>query len=120
MAGEYVLVHDVRRALAPAELAGRVLDGLRGGADAVVPALALVDSVKSVGDTGTVLDTVDRSTLWAEQYPRGFRRALLETAAGEGVPHAVIDGHPDAFVLEFPRDALLANAIHACRLAGQR
>ena len=49
---EYVLVHDAARGLASTELAQRVLRELHNGAQAVVPALEMVDTVKEVNTEG--------------------------------------------------------------------
>jgi 2-C-methyl-D-erythritol 4-phosphate cytidylyltransferase len=133
---QYVLVHDIHRALASTDLADRILDGLRQGNDVVVPALAMVDSVKTVDSAGTVIETVDRARLWSAQFPRGFHREHLATildststcddfdelivARRAGMPVTAIDGDPDAFAIEIPRDVGLADAIYTCRLADQR
>ena len=133
---QYVLVHDIHRPLASTDLIDRILDGLRQGNDVVVPALAMVDSVKSVDSAGAVTETVDRSRLRSAQYPRGFQRRhlanILATAgavddfdelilAGRaGVHPTIVDGDPDAFALDIPRDVGLAEAIYTCRLAEQR
>lgn len=131
----YVLVHDIHRPLASTDLADRILDGLRRGNDVVIPALAVVDSVKTVDSAGAVTETVDRSLLRSVQFPRGFQRehltAILAAVGADdfdelvlaqrtGVPATVIDGDPEAFALDFPRDVELADAIYACRLAEQR
>jgi 2-C-methyl-D-erythritol 4-phosphate cytidylyltransferase len=130
-----VLVHDIHRPLASAALADRVLDGLRRGNEMVVPALGMVDSVKAVDAAGAVTETVDRTLLRSSQFPRGFQRHWLTTILGNsddddfdelilarraGVQITVIDGDPDAFALDIPRDLELADAIYACRLAKQR
>ena len=52
----FVLVHDAARPLAPPDLVDRVLRGLAAGADGVVPALPLTDTVKRV-DGERVLET---------------------------------------------------------------
>ncbi|HEX2284704.1 MAG TPA: 2-C-methyl-D-erythritol 4-phosphate cytidylyltransferase, partial [Mycobacterium sp.] len=79
---------------------------------------------------GAVTATLDRSTLRAVQYPRGFaadhlvellaRRTTdefdeLEDAIRAGVPIAVVEGEPEAFVAELPRDARFVEAIIAGR-----
>jgi 2-C-methyl-D-erythritol 4-phosphate cytidylyltransferase len=134
-ATRYILVHDIHRPLASTDLADRILDGLRRGEEVIVPALAMVDSVKTVDSAGAVTETVDRSLLRSAQFPRGFQRQVLTTILTEvgaddfdelvlarraGVPTTVIDGDPDAFALDIPRDVGLADAIYACRLAEQR
>jgi 2-C-methyl-D-erythritol 4-phosphate cytidylyltransferase len=135
-ATKYVLVHDIHRPLASTDLADRILDVLRQGNDVVIPALAMVDSVKTVDSAGAVTETVDRSRLRSAQFPRGFHRQRLTAILGAvdapddfdevflahcaGVTPAVVDGDPDAFALDIPRDIGLADAIYTCRLAEQR
>jgi len=100
---EVVLVHDAARALTPSALIDRVADAvLAGGADGVVPALPVVDTVKRVeGDRVTA--AVDRSELVAVQTPQGFPRAELVAAYAS----ATADHTDDA--------ALFASAGHGIR-----
>ncbi|WP_328651888.1 2-C-methyl-D-erythritol 4-phosphate cytidylyltransferase [Micromonospora sp. NBC_00330] len=82
-----VLVHDAARALTPPELFESVAAAVRGGRDAVIPVLPVVDTIKEVGADEVVLGTVDRSALRAVQTPQGFRRAVLSAAhAAAGDP----------------------------------
>ncbi|MEE9205977.1 MAG: 2-C-methyl-D-erythritol 4-phosphate cytidylyltransferase [Acidimicrobiia bacterium] len=68
----HVLVHDAARPLASADLARRVIDRLAiGDVDAVVPGLAVRDTLKRVED-GVVIRTVDRTDLMIVQTPQGF------------------------------------------------
>jgi 2-C-methyl-D-erythritol 4-phosphate cytidylyltransferase len=78
--GDPVIVHDAARPLAAVELFERALEELeRTGADAVVAAAPVSDTVKEVGQDGrTVARTLDRSRLWAVQTPQVFRREVLE------------------------------------------
>ncbi|MCX5120043.1 2-C-methyl-D-erythritol 4-phosphate cytidylyltransferase [Micromonospora sp. NBC_00362] len=75
-----VLVHDAARALTPPELVESVASAVRGGRDAVIPVLPVVDTIKEVDADEVVLGTVDRSALRAVQTPQGFRRAVLSAA----------------------------------------
>lgn len=77
-----VLVHDAARCLAPPELFIRVLAAVRAGADAVVPAQPVTDTIKQV-DGDVVVGTPDRADLVAVQTPQGFRRTALEAAHQE-------------------------------------
>jgi 2-C-methyl-D-erythritol 4-phosphate cytidylyltransferase len=77
---DIVLVHDAARCLAPADLFERVAAAVRAGADAVIPALPVVDTIKEVAADGRVLGTVDRSVLRAVQTPQGFRAPVLRAA----------------------------------------
>src|SRR4051812_30124877 len=60
-----VLVHDAARPLAPVSLVRSVLAALASGADAVVPALPVADTVKRVDVSERVVETLDRSALRA-------------------------------------------------------
>jgi 2-C-methyl-D-erythritol 4-phosphate cytidylyltransferase len=129
---EIVLVHDAARCLAPAHLFGAVAAAVAAGADAVVPVLAIPDTVKQV-DADVVVATLDRSGLRAVQTPQGFRRDVLvraHVAVGAdatddaglverlgGSVH-VVAGHEDAFKVTRPLDLLLAKAVIERRASG--
>ncbi|MEV6297786.1 2-C-methyl-D-erythritol 4-phosphate cytidylyltransferase [Actinoplanes sp. NPDC051861] len=85
-----VLVHDAARCLAPVSLFERVAAAVRDGADAVIPVLPVVDTIKEVTPDGAVLGTVDRSVLRAVQTPQGFRASVLRAAHA-----AAADSHTD-------------------------
>lgn len=72
-----VLVHDAARPLVPADVVTRVIAALANGAAAVVPVVAVADTIKRVDPAGVVIETVDRDMLRAVQTPQGFRRSLL-------------------------------------------
>jgi 2-C-methyl-D-erythritol 4-phosphate cytidylyltransferase len=132
---DVVLVHDAARPLAPVELVDAVAAAVRAGADAVVPALPVADTVKQVDAGSHVALTLDRSALRAVQTPQGFRREVLEAAhaavvdgesrAGEaatddaglvellGRPVLVIPGAEEAFKVTRPLDLVLAEALVA-------
>lgn len=81
-ADEAVIVHDAARPLATPELFSRALDELAArGCDAVVAAARVTDTIKRVeGDESRVVETLDRSTLWAIQTPQVFRQSALAAA----------------------------------------
>lgn len=129
----HVLVHDISSPLASAGLAERVVEGMRCGGTVVLPALAVTDSVKAVDMRGSITATVDRSVLRAVQFPRGFTidaltgllaRDMSEDfdeialAIDSAVPVTFVDGDPDAFRAELPRDAEFIEAVLASRRAG--
>ncbi len=94
--GEAIIVHDAARPLASAELVRRTLGALASdeSLDAAIAAAPVSDTVKRVqaqpgagrgaepasGGPGVVIETLDRSTLWAVQTPQVFRRSSLERA----------------------------------------
>ena len=125
---DFVLVHDAARALTPPALVVRVVEALRAGHSAVVPALAVTDTIKAVDANGAVLGTPERAGLRAVQTPQGFAAELLLRAyqqSGEGasftddaslVEHIgaqvqTVEGDPLAFKITTPLDALLAEAV---------
>ena len=126
----FVLVHDAARPLTPPDLVVRVVEALRAGHSAVVPALPLSDTVKAVDANGVVLGTPERAGLRAVQTPQGFATELLLRAyqrAGEvagvdftddasmvehiGGQVQVVEGDPLAFKITTQWDILLAQAI---------
>ncbi|MEV2226566.1 2-C-methyl-D-erythritol 4-phosphate cytidylyltransferase [Nocardia vinacea] len=122
----HFLVHDAARALTPPELIARVVAELRAGAEAVVPALPVVDTIKSVDARGEVTGTPDRAGLRAIQTPQGFAADLLRAAYADerlqatddaglvellGTRVRAIPGDPMAFKITTRLDLLLANAV---------
>ncbi|PQM49391.1 2-C-methyl-D-erythritol 4-phosphate cytidylyltransferase [Mycobacterium talmoniae] len=124
---DFVLVHDAARALTPPDLIVRVVEALRAGHAAVVPALPVPDTIKAVDANGVVLGTPERDGLRAVQTPQGFATELLLRAyerSGDGeftddasmVEHVggqvqVVDGDPLAFKITNRLDLLLAQAV---------
>lgn len=128
---EVVLVHDAARAFTPVEQFLAVIDAVLAGAEAVVPGVPIVDTIKEVDASGRVRHTVDRSSLRGIQTPQGFDRELLVAVhaderlsaatddAGmveaDGGAVVVIDGHQDAFKVTTPFDRTVAEALVATR-----
>ena len=120
-----VLVHDAARCLAPADLFARVIHAVRAGHSAVVPALALTDTIKVVDAQGLVTATPDRETLRGIQTPQGFQRDLLERAYASGASAtddaglveqmggqvSVVDGDPLALKITSALDLAVAAAL---------
>lgn len=90
---EIVLVHDAARCLTPPAQVARVIEAVRQGHTAVVPALPVTDTIKRVerpDEFGAepVATTVDRRDLRAVQTPQGFDRELLRRAHEAGAHRA--------------------------------
>lgn len=84
---DVVLVHDAERGLAPVSLIERVIARVRAGADAVVPVLPVVDTIRDTGAGRSLSTVVDRTNLRIVQTPQGFRpEALLAATAAAGGP----------------------------------
>ncbi|MEU2897968.1 2-C-methyl-D-erythritol 4-phosphate cytidylyltransferase [Streptomyces sp. NPDC001273] len=132
---DIVLVHDAARPLVPVDTVDAVVEAVRGGAPAVVPALPLADTVKQVepaapGGPEPVVATPDRSLLRAVQTPQGFDRDTLvrahATVTGSvtddasmverlGLTVVTVPGHEEAFKVTRPLDLVLAEAVLARR-----
>ncbi|MCX5406282.1 2-C-methyl-D-erythritol 4-phosphate cytidylyltransferase [Streptomyces sp. NBC_00335] len=138
-----VLIHDAARPLVPVDTVDSVVEAVRDGAPAVVPAMPLADTVKEVepgppGEPEPVVATPVRARLRAVQTPQGFDLATLrlahEKAArpsgdGEGatddagmveqlgITVVAVPGHEEAFKVTRPLDLVLAEAVLARRRA---
>jgi 2-C-methyl-D-erythritol 4-phosphate cytidylyltransferase len=99
--GDPVLVHDAARPLLTPAIVAHVLAALAAdvGADAAIAAAPVTDTIKRVADHGGVLETLDRSSLWAVQTPQVFRREALERALAQ--PAVVLgEATDDAWLVE--------------------
>ncbi len=85
-----VLVHDAARPLASNALFARVVRGVVDGADAAVPAVPVVDTLRHRSG-----GTVDRDDLVAVQTPQAFRADALREGHESGV-----DATDDATLVE--------------------
>ena len=133
---DIVLVHDAARPLVPVDTVDAVIEAVRDGAPAVVPALPLADTVKQVepasvpGEPEPVVATPERARLRAVQTPQGFDRATLVRAHDTvtdnvtddasmveqlGLRVVVVPGHEEAFKVTRPLDLVLAEAVLARR-----
>lgn len=79
-----IVVHDAARPLASADLHRSVVEAIRQGADAAIPAVAVTDTIKKIahdekGRT-VVTDTPLRHELVAVQTPQAFRADVLRQA----------------------------------------
>ena len=92
---EYVLVHDAARAFATADLAERILAELAGGDLAVIPGLAVTDTIKEIDSEHRVVATPNRAQLVAVQTPQGFARQTILDAHASGT-----DATDDAALVE--------------------
>ncbi|MDO5697386.1 MAG: 2-C-methyl-D-erythritol 4-phosphate cytidylyltransferase [Dermatophilus congolensis] len=121
-----VLVHDAARCLAPVELFDAVVRAVESGDVAVVPGLAVADTIKRVDAEGIVVDTPPRAFLRAVQTPQGFRADVLRRAhAGDvagvtddaglverlGLPVRVVPGHADAEKVTTQADLVRAHRL---------
>ncbi len=111
---ELVLIHDGARPFATPALVERAIAAARQNG-AAIPAVDVVDTIKTVDAAGRVLATPERATLRAVQTPQAFRLPLIlaahraAEAAGAGAltdDAAVAEwaGHPVHVFLGEPRN----------------
>lgn len=124
---ELVLVHDAARPWASPALVGRVLEAT-AAFGAAVPGVAVLDTVKRVGEDGLVSEHLSRPSLRAVQTPQGFQyRGLLSSYLSAGLAAsgatddaevwamaggtvAMVDGERDNLKITFPEDLPCASA----------
>ena len=121
---EVIVVHDGARPLAGDELFRTVVEAVRAGADAAVPGVPVVDTLRA--RTG---GTVDRDGLVAVQTPQAFRAgplraahagsaeatddaSLVEAAGGMVV---VVNGSPNNLKITRRDDLVVAEALLRAR-----
>ncbi|MCW2953757.1 MAG: 2-C-methyl-D-erythritol 4-phosphate cytidylyltransferase [Conexibacter sp.] len=124
---EPVIVHDAARPLVTPEQFERALAALeQSGADAVVAAAPVTDTIKRARPSGEVEATLDRRTLWAIQTPQVFRRGALSAALAQ--PDELLAAATDdawlieqaggrVHVVESPRENLKVTTAVDLRLA---
>jgi 2-C-methyl-D-erythritol 4-phosphate cytidylyltransferase len=96
---DIVAVHDAARPFASAELFSTVVAAVAEGADAAVPVVAPVDTVKRVHD-GWIVGTEPRDELGLAQTPQASRVSVLRDAMAKAVESG-LDFSDDAGLLEW-------------------
>ncbi|KAB7704584.1 2-C-methyl-D-erythritol 4-phosphate cytidylyltransferase [Bacillus aerolatus] len=124
---EVVLIHDGARPFIEAPIISRLVEKAveKGAAIVAVP---VKDTIKRV-ESGTVAETVERSSLWSVQTPQAFRVPLIlkahaqaQTAGYIGtddaslaerinMPVQIVEGDYDNIKLTTPEDLVFAEAI---------
>lgn len=97
-----VLVHDAARALTPPGMIARVSRAVLEGHDAVIPVVAVSDTIKQVAGS-MVVSTPPRSALAAVQTPQAFDLATLRAANRQYFSQQPADFAPtdDASLIEW-------------------
>ncbi|MFI4991022.1 MAG: 2-C-methyl-D-erythritol 4-phosphate cytidylyltransferase [Solirubrobacterales bacterium] len=100
-AGDPVLVHDAARPLLTPAIVRHVLGVLEADAqaEAAIAAAPVTDTIKRLAEHGGVVETLDRSSLWAVQTPQVFRRAALERAL-QAPDEVLAEATDDAWLIE--------------------
>ena len=121
---DVVLVHDAARPFVSSALIDRVIKGAAEHG-AVIPALAVRDTVKRAGATREISATIPRDEVWLAQTPQGFRRSVLSDAIAKGAagpdvtdegmlveqagyPVKIVNGDPGNLKITTPEDLAAA------------
>ena len=70
---DFVMIHDAIRPFLTAQLITDIITDLENGSDAILPAIAVTDTLKKTNDQYIIESTVPRANLYAAQTPQGFR-----------------------------------------------
>ncbi len=115
-----ILIHDAARPLATVDLYRRVIEAVTHGASAVIPVVAVVDTLRSTDGT-----PIDRDNVRGVQTPQGFDAAIIRAAHASGseatddaslveaIGHAVtfVDGERANLKITERVDLLIAEAL---------
>lgn len=130
MEADLVIVHDAARPLVTADIIERCIAAAADGESAIA-AMPVVDTIKEVDDAGHIVDTPDRSVLWAAQTPQVFPAEVLRNAHARGAADAiattddaalvaryggivkVVMGAPENLKVTTPADLVIAEALLA-------
>lgn len=100
MEADLVLVHDGVRPLVTAAVIERCVAAAADGESAIA-AIPVVDTIKAVDDAGHIVDTPDRSVLWAAQTPQAFPAEVLRNAHARGAADAIATTDDAALVARY-------------------
>ncbi len=96
----YVLIHDGARALISVEVINRTIESVINK-KAVVVGVPVKDTIKIVDDSGVVVDTPARKSLWQIQTPQAFLYEEILNAYNKVISENVPGITDDSMVMEY-------------------
>lgn len=97
----HVLIQDAVRPFVEPAILERTLAAFQHGARAVLPAVAVADTLKRADANGNVAETVSRSGLFAAQTPQSFHLATILEAHRRASASGRTDFTDDASIAEW-------------------
>ncbi|HEV7245634.1 MAG TPA: bifunctional 2-C-methyl-D-erythritol 4-phosphate cytidylyltransferase/2-C-methyl-D-erythritol 2,4-cyclodiphosphate synthase [Shinella sp.] len=97
----HVLIQDAVRPFVEPAILERTLAAFHDGARAVLPAVAVADTLKRADASGNVMETVSRSGLFAAQTPQSFDFAAILEAHRRAAASGCSDFTDDASIAEW-------------------
>ncbi len=131
-----VLIHDGARCLATPELFDRCSEALQT-CQGLIAAVPVKDTIKVVNQQEIIIDTPERSNLWAAQTPQGFEVEILKRCHAQGkklgwqvtddaalfekcdLPVKIVPGEETNLKVTTPVDLAIAEFILRQRIASQ-
>lgn len=104
---EYALIHDAARPFLDRATVDGVIAALDSGASAVLPAVAVADTLKRVDMAGRICETVSREGLFAAQTPQGFDFGMILEAHRDARDQGIAGFTDDCAVAEWAGHAVL-------------
>tara|TARA_Y100001968_G_scaffold309723_1_gene329844 strand:+ start:8155 stop:8829 length:675 start_codon:yes stop_codon:yes gene_type:complete len=129
---KHILIHDGARCLVEPSLINLCAEKVAQG-EAIIAATSVTDTIKKVDNKGFILETPDRSELWAAQTPQGFSVYELKEAHRKAIvnnwdvtddaslyerlgwPVRIVEGAPSNIKVTTRIDLSIAEAIIASR-----
>jgi 2-C-methyl-D-erythritol 4-phosphate cytidylyltransferase / 2-C-methyl-D-erythritol 2,4-cyclodiphosphate synthase len=97
----HVMIHDAARPFVDHALLDRIAQGFDDGEEAILPAMAVTDTLKRAGADGVVHETVPRAGLYAAQTPQSFSLAAIRAAHEKAASLRRDDFTDDASIAEW-------------------
>ena len=129
---DLIAIHDGARPLVTEDLICRTVEAA-AKRYAAVPAIRSTDTLKTAGDDGAIIGSVDRATTWRIQTPQVFKADLIKGALTKamkqglpltddssamdvlGVTTYIVEGDEENIKMTTPQDFVLARGILARR-----
>lgn len=97
----HVMIQDAVRPFTSHAILDRIDAAFAGGANAVLPAIAVADTLKRRSQSGHVAETVARTGLYGAQTPQSFRFDLILNAHRKAAAAGLSDFTDDAAIAEW-------------------
>ncbi|WP_282046772.1 bifunctional 2-C-methyl-D-erythritol 4-phosphate cytidylyltransferase/2-C-methyl-D-erythritol 2,4-cyclodiphosphate synthase [Roseibium album] len=104
---DFVLIHDAARPFVSPVVVDAILSSLDDGADGVLAAVPIADTLKKTVAPDTPLETIDRNGLWAAQTPQAFPLEKILTAHLKAAEEGKTEFTDDTSLAEWAGETVL-------------
>lgn len=95
---DYVMIHDGARPLLTPQMIAHTAEAVKEH-QACVVGMPVKDTIQIINETGVIMETPKRSTVWQAQTPQAFAFAMVRDAYEKIVQESVVDVTDDAMVV---------------------